>query len=452
MIDLDGFKAVNDKFGHAIGDALLRGVAARLTSSVGSSDTVARIGGDEFAILRVSEDPDPQSLVEFGSTILARLHEPFEIDRHVLKIGASIGVATAADGTVAPDTVLSRADLALYRAKADGRNRVVAFDRQMEVAITSRRELAADLDAALDAGALNVHYQPIVNADTRATLAMEALARWHHPELGDIAPAVFIPLAEETGQIQRLGELVLDRACAQARHWPSEVSVAVNVSAIQVAQGDLPGLVRRHLEKTGLPATRLEIEITESALLADDDRVRKTLDELRAMGVRIVLDDFGTGFASLSNLTRFSVDKIKIDRSFISHLGGHAGSTAIVEASTMIADAFGVMVTAEGVETMAQRNLLRRMGVVQLQGYLFGAPAPAEDWQFETGTAIASAARRFRQRPISQGTGQTARARQGRTRDPLSERDGFAGLGATAPRPLPRTAAVAADRRRRSGG
>lgn len=389
MIDLDAFKTVNDKFGHAIGDALLRSVAARLTSDVGAGDTVARLGGDEFAILRISENPDPQSLLALGATIITRLHEPFEIDRHVLKIGASIGIATAADGTVAPDTVLSRADLALYRAKSDGRNRVVAFDEGMEAAITSRRDLAADLDAALDAGALDVHYQPIVNADTRATLAMEALARWHHPKLGDISPAVFIPLAEETGQILRLGEFVLGRACGNASKWPPEVSVAVNVSAIQVAQGDLPGVVRQHLAKTGLAGERLEIEITESVLLADDDRVRKTLEELRAMGARIVLDDFGTGFASLSNLNRFSVDKIKIDRSFIIRLGDHAGTTAIVEAATMMADAFGVMVTAEGVETMTQRNRLRQMGIVQLQGYLFGAPAPAEAWQFEAGTAIA---------------------------------------------------------------
>ncbi len=389
MIDLDGFKAVNDKFGHAIGDALLKGVAARLTASVGQRDTVARLGGDEFAILRVSEVAEPQSLLTLGSTIIARLQGPFQIDRHVLKIGASVGVATAADGTVDPDTVLSRADIALYRAKSEGRNRVVAFDREMEVEITSRRELAADLDAALDAGALEVHYQPIVNADSRATLAMEALARWPHPKLGNITPAVFIPLSEESDQIFRLSELVFDRACADAANWPPDVRVAVNVSAIQVAQADLPGLVRKHLEKAGLPGSRLEIEITESALLADDDRVRRTLDDLRAMGVRIVLDDFGTGFASLSNLTTFSVDMIKIDRSFISQLGGHAGSTAIVEASTMMADAFGVTVTAEGVETMAQRNLLRRMGIVQHQGYLYGAPAPAEDWVFEPGTTIA---------------------------------------------------------------
>ena len=202
---------------------------------------MARLGGDEFAILRASEDLNPQSLVGFGATMLARLHEPFEIDRHVLKIGASIGVATAADGTVAPDTVLSRADLALYRAKSDGRNRVVAFDKEMEVAITSRRELAADLDAALDAGALDVHYQPIVDADTRATLAMEALARWHHPQLGDIAPAVFIPLARRPDRSNGSASWSSIAPALMRVRWPSEVSVAVNVSAIQVAQGDLPG-------------------------------------------------------------------------------------------------------------------------------------------------------------------------------------------------------------------
>jgi len=278
MIDLDGFKSVNDKFGHAIGDALLENVAARLASSVGPEDTVARLGGDEFAVLHISRDAEAQSLATLGSTILSRLHEPFQIDRHVLKIGASIGIATAADGIISPDAVLSRADLALYRAKSDGRNRVVAFDKAMEVVITSRRDLAADLGAALDAGSLEVHYQPIVNADTRATLAMEALARWRHPRLGAVPPAEFIPLAEETGQILRLGELVIERACENAKYWPAEVSVAVNVSAIQVAQGDLAGLVDRHLKKAGVAATRLEIEITESALLVDDDRVRRTLD------------------------------------------------------------------------------------------------------------------------------------------------------------------------------
>jgi diguanylate cyclase (GGDEF)-like protein len=391
MVDLDGFKAVNDKFGHAIGDALLKSIATRLASSAGPRDTVARIGGDEFAVLRFSDHPDPHSLAAFGKALLQRLHEPFEIDRHVLKLGASIGIAPAMDGTLAPDTVLSRADLALYRAKSDGRNRVVAFEPEMETAILSRRELAADLDAALDAGAIEVHYQPIVDADSRSVLAMEALARWQHPRQGAITPAVFIPLAEETGQIFRLGELVLERACRNARSWPADVKIAVNVSPIQVAQDNFPDLVRRYLAKSGLPATRLEIELTESALLADYSRVRRTLEELRALGIRIVLDDFGTGFASLSNLNNFAVDKIKVDRSFISQLGGHKGSTAIVEASTMIADAFDVMVTAEGVETQEQFRLLRRMGIVQLQGFLFGVPAPADAWRFEGGKAITRA-------------------------------------------------------------
>ncbi len=388
MVDLDRFKTVNDKFGHATGDALLKGVAARLTAGVGKRDIVARFGGDEFAILHFSDVTDPDALVAFGSTILAALQQPLTIDHHTLKVGASIGVASSADTSLSPDTLLSRADLALYRAKSNGRNRIVAFDAEMEVAISARRDLAADLETALDAAAIEVHFQPIVSAYTGTTLAMEALARWRHPRLGQITPAVFIPLAEETGQILRLGQLVLERACRSARNWPPEVRIAVNVSPIQVAQVDLPGLVRLQLAEAGLSPSRLEMEITESALLADDTRIKHTLDELRSTGIQIVLDDFGTGFASLSNLNNFAVDKIKIDRSFISQLGEHVGSTVIVEASTMIADAFGVVATAEGVETKEQCRLLRAIGVAQLQGYLFGAPAPAEAWRFENGKAV----------------------------------------------------------------
>ena len=392
LVDLDGFKTVNDKFGHTIGDELLRAVSARLRSLTSENDTVARLGGDEFAILRPCDPAGAPGIVELGTRILESFRSPFEVDPHRLKVGASIGIAAAPEHPASPDQVLRQADLALYRAKSEGRNRVAVFESAMEIAITYRRDLARDLDAALDsatdAAAVTIDYQPIIDVETGKVVAMEALARWRHPDFGPVPPSTFVPIAEEFGLIHRLGEHVLGEACQAAAGWPPGVRVAINVSALQVAHGDLPTLLRRHLARTGLPAGRIELEITETALLADEDRVSESLRELRAMDVQIVLDDFGTGYASLSNLNTFAVDRIKIDRTFIARLGAHRGSTAIVEASTMIAEAFRVAVTAEGVETAEQCRMLRALGVRHLQGYLFARPAPRDAWTFADGKAI----------------------------------------------------------------
>jgi diguanylate cyclase (GGDEF)-like protein len=388
LVDLDGFKTVNDRFGHAAGDALLSAVAARLRSLTLASDTLARLGGDEFAVLRSRDTDGVNGLVALGARLRDGFQAPFDIPPHILKVGASIGISAATGQPVSAEQMLRQADLALYHAKSQGRNRVAVFERSMEIAISYRRSLARDLDAALDARAIAVVYQPIVDVDTGRAVAMEALARWTHPNLGPIPPSTFVAIAEEFGLVDRLGNAILDEAIRTAVSWPPAVRVAVNVSPLQIGGNDLPGTVRGHLARAGLAAGRLELEITESALLADESHVSECLTSLRAMGVQIVLDDFGTGFASLSNLNTFTVDRIKIDRAFVGRLGRHAGSTAIVEASTMIAEAFRVMVTAEGVESVEQRDILRRLGVRQQQGYLFARPAPSDAWSFVDGRPV----------------------------------------------------------------
>ena len=383
IVDLDAFKAVNDTFGHPVGDALLVAVAARLGEATGPEDIVARLGGDEFAILQRLAGPDIGPATALAARLLTSIHEPYQVEDREVKIGLSIGIAAAAGAAIEPSAIMRNADLALYRAKADGRNCYRLFDPAMAEEIQSRRELAIALDAALARGQLAVHYQPIVDAVTLDTIAMEALARWCHPVRGDIVPDIFIPLAEEAGLISRLGAFVLEAACRDALAWPSSVKVSVNVSPIQVTRSDLVAAVQQALAKTGLPPQRLQIEITESVLLGDNDHNLAVLQELRDAGVTIVLDDFGKGFSSLGYLNRFPLDKIKIDRSFVERLGVDAGSAAIVAAVTSIAHAFEAVTTAEGVETEEQYRLLRATAVAEMQGYLFGAPQPAHAWDFQ---------------------------------------------------------------------
>ncbi len=292
-------------------------MSARLCAATGPNDVVARLGGDEFAILQRLQAPDSGRPSALTVRLLNDVRERYHIDGRVVKIGLSIGIAVAPTAPSEPNAIMRQADLALYRAKAEGRNCARLFEPAMAEEIQSRRELAVDLDAALVKGALEVHYQPIIDTVSGDTIAMEALARWRHPFRGKIAPTIFIPLAEEAGLIGRLGAFVLDAACRDAMAWPSSVKVSVNVSATQVTRGDLPGAVNRALIGSGLPATRLQIEITESVLLGDDDHNLGVLRELRNAGIVIVLGDFGTGFSSLGYLNRFPLDKIKIDRSFI---------------------------------------------------------------------------------------------------------------------------------------
>jgi diguanylate cyclase (GGDEF)-like protein len=378
-LDLDHFKEINDSLGHPVGDALLREVARRLSDCVTEDDTVARLGGDEFAIVQFCQDCDPSMSSALASRLVERIAEPYDVAGHQLVIGVSVGVSLSPDDGNNPDQLLKNADLALYRAKADGRGTYRFFEPGMDARAQARRMLELDLRAALRRQEFEVHYQPIVDIAGDKTVAFEALVRWNHPERGRIAPNNFIPLAEETGLIVPLGEWVLRRACAQAAGWSDPVMVAVNLSPLQFKNPNLSAMVMSALQASGLPASRLELEITESVLLQNSQATLETLHELRAQGVRISLDDFGTGYSSLSYLRSFPFDKIKIDRSFVQELASRDDSMAIVRAVTGLGRSLGIVTTAEGVETEEQLDLLRREGCTQAQGYLFSPPRPAAE-------------------------------------------------------------------------
>ncbi|WGD55476.1 EAL domain-containing protein [Bradyrhizobium sp. CB1650] len=377
-LDLDHFKDINDSLGHPIGDALLQQVGRRLAGCVGENDTVARLGGDEFAVVQLGR------LEEAAATVLAsRLVEvisaPYEIADHQIVIGVSIGISLSPQDGSNPDELLKNADLALYRAKADGRGTYRFFETGMDARAQARRLLEMDLRAALRRDEFEVHYQPIRDVASDRVVAFEALLRWNHPQRGLISPISFIPLAEETGLIVQLGELVLRGACADAATWPGDIGVAVNLSPVQFKSPNLIASVTDALEASGLAARRLELEITESVLLQNSEATLAILHELRAKGVRISLDDFGTGYSSLSYLRSFPFDKIKIDRSFVSELATREDSMAIVRAVTGLGRSLGIVTTAEGVENDTQLELLRREGCTQAQGYLFSKPRPASD-------------------------------------------------------------------------
>jgi diguanylate cyclase (GGDEF)-like protein/PAS domain S-box-containing protein len=378
-LDLDHFKEVNDSLGHPVGDALLKEVARRLAECVTEDDTVARLGGDEFAIVQFCLSCDPTTASALASRLVERISEPYDVTGHQLVIGLSVGVSLAPDDGDNPDSLLKNADLALYRAKADGRGTYRFFEAGMDARVQARRMLELDLRAALRRQEFEVHYQPIVDIAGDRTVAFEALVRWNHPERGRIAPNNFIPLAEETGLIVPLGEWVLRRACAEAAGWSNAVTVAVNLSPVQFKNPNLTSTVMAALKTSGLPASRLELEITESVLLQNSEATLTTLHELRAQGVRISLDDFGTGYSSLSYLRSFPFDKIKIDRSFVQELASRDDSMAIVRAVAGLGRSLGIVTTAEGVETEEQLELLRREGCTQAQGYLFSPPRPAAE-------------------------------------------------------------------------
>ncbi|KYG98638.1 EAL domain-containing protein [Bradyrhizobium sp. DOA1] len=377
-LDLDHFKDINDSLGHPIGDALLKEVGRRLKATVGEHDTVARLGGDEFAVVQIgrSEETAARSLAgRFVEVVSA----PYEIDDHQIVIGVSIGISLSPQDGNNPDELLKNADLALYRAKADGRGTYRFFETGMDARAQARRLLEMDLRAALQRAEFEVYYQPIRDVASGRVVAFEALLRWNHPQRGLIAPIHFIPLAEETGLIVQLGEFVLRSACTDAATWPDDVDVAVNLSPVQFKSPNLIASVTEALAASGLDARRLELEITESVLLQNSEATLTTLHELRAMGVRISLDDFGTGYSSLSYLRSFPFDKIKIDRSFVSELATREDSMAIIRAVTGLGRSLGIVTTAEGVENDAQLELLRREGCTQAQGYLFSKPRPASD-------------------------------------------------------------------------
>ena len=378
-LDLDHFKNINDSLGHPVGDALLKEVARRLGECLSEDDTVARLGGDEFAIVQFCRGCDPTISSALASRLVESVSAPYDIAGHQLVIGVSIGVSLAPDDGKNPDELLKKADLALYRAKADGRGTYRFFETGMDARAQARRLLELDLRAAVRREEFEVHYQPIVDIAGDRTVAFEALVRWNHPERGRIVPSDFIPLAEETGLIVPLGEWVLRRACAEAAGWSDPVVIAVNLSPVQFKSSNLTATVLAALKASGLPASRLELEITESVLLQNSETTLAILHELRAQGVRISLDDFGTGYSSLSYLRSFPFDKIKIDRSFVQELASREDSMAIVRAVAGLGRSLGIVTTAEGVETKEQLDLLRREGCTQAQGYLFSPPRPASD-------------------------------------------------------------------------
>ncbi|MEH2609486.1 diguanylate cyclase (GGDEF)-like protein [Bradyrhizobium sp. AZCC 1693] len=377
-IDIDEFKRINDTLGHLIGDEFLKGVAERLRQAVGPEDFIARLGGDEFAILQhgIASAEDVHGLV---ARIYQALRTPFDCHGHQLSSDASIGIAIAPrDGSDLFD-LLKNADLAMYAAKAAGRRTYRFFDPEMEQQANHRRELEADLRAALAQGAFELHYQPQVDLRSDRITGCEALLRWRHPVRGMVSPADFVPVAEETGLIEEIGQWVLHTACVEAATWPADVRIAVNVSPIQFRSETLSLKVAAALSETGLDPRRLELEITEAVLIADDDAALATLNQLRALGVHIALDDFGTGYSSLQYLQRFPFDKIKIDRSFVKEVTRNSSSASIIRAVVSIAADRNMITTAEGVETLQQRETVQNLGCTQMQGYLFSAARPAQE-------------------------------------------------------------------------
>lgn len=374
--DLDNFKTVNDRLGHAAGDRLLRWVAARLKENVGEYDTIARLGGDEFAVLQ--RGPQPQSAERLARRLVEIIGHPPPLESQSIHVGVSVGIAIAPDHGLDADELMKCADLALYQAKAKGRGAYQLFEPEMEEEARSRHALEQDLRGALEANQFHLVFQPQVRLDTTELTGFEALLRWTHPSRGFVSPAEFIPIAEENGLIVPIGEWVLRTACATAASWP-DVTVAVNLSPVQFRSRGLVTMVTSALAEAGLPPQRLELEVTETALLDDSEATIGILHQLRALGVRVSLDDFGVGYSSLSYLRKFPFDRIKIDRSFVSTLGESPESVAIVRTIASLGSVLGVETTAEGVETVEQLDFVRACGCTAVQGYYFGKPCPAAE-------------------------------------------------------------------------
>ena len=373
-LDLDHFKQVNDTLGHPTGDDLLREVATRIRKHLNDRDTFARLGGDEFAIIKTQLEDASEAAV-LANKILEALSSPFNLGNNKVGVTASIGISIAPDDGNEYDHLLKNADMALYRAKADGRNAIRFFQRGMDETLQARRLLEMDLREAVAKGELELHYQPVLSIAHPRMCGVEALVRWHHPTRGLVPPAEFIPLSEEIGLIAPIGEFVLHTACVDAMTWPSDITVAVNVSAAQLRNGDLVRKVVEALFVSGLPPHRLELEITESVLLEDNRLTLLTLQQIRELGVRISLDDFGTGYSSLSYLRSFPFDRLKIDQSFTRDAS--AGSRAIIRTIISLCSSLGMRTTGEGVETREQLEALVREGCDEAQGYFFSRPVSA---------------------------------------------------------------------------
>ena len=377
-LDLDQFKAVNDTFGHPCGDKLLRIVAERLRSLIGEADTIARMGGDEFVIVQATI-ADPADATALAQDVIDALTESYDIDGQQAVIGVSIGISVGPGDGSNPDKLLRNADLALYRAKSDGRGTFRFFEPVMDLQMQTRRIMEQDLRKALPSGEFELYYQPVVNLASKEISGFEALIRWNHPSKGMISPADFIPLAEEIGFIVPMGEWVIRQACATAAQWPDDLHVAVNISAIQFRSPGLMQVIVSALAASGLAPTRLEIEITESVLLHNKEATLAVLHQLRALGIRIAMDDFGTGYSSLTYLQSFPFDKIKIDRSFVKNITENSSSLNIVRAVAALANGMGMTATAEGVETAEQLHSIASEGCTEMQGFLFSRPLPVAE-------------------------------------------------------------------------
>lgn len=378
LIDLDRFKPINDTLGHPMGDALLKKVADRLRSTVRPTDTVARIGGDEFVILQagIRGASDTQALARRIVDLVGRT---YMVEGQLLSIGASVGVALVPNDGDDADRILKNADLALYRSKLDGRGTYRFFEPEMDARMQARRQLELDMRQALARREFYLHYQPQLQLEGNRLVGCEALIRWQHPVRGMVSPLDFIPLAEEIGLIVPIGEWVMRQACRDAATWPAPLTVAVNVSPAQFKSERLVEMVMSALAASGLPATRLEVEITEGVLLTESEKTLQTLHRLRELGVRVSMDDFGTGYSSLSYLRSFPFDKIKIDRSFVNDLSSKRDGEAIIRAIAGLGRSLGMTTVAEGVETADQMDRIRAEGCTDVQGYLISKPISAAE-------------------------------------------------------------------------
>lgn len=374
-IDLDRFKHINDTYGHEAGDQLIRIVSERLSGTCRKIDTLARLGGDEFAIIQI--DATPEAAAYMAERIVTMMAEPIDLAAGRLLIGASVGVSIIENGDIDPAEGLRQADLALYRAKDAGRGRYAFFNTEMDAHVRTRRALKDDLRAAIAADGLDLHYQPQVNINSQIA-GLEALVRWKHPRLGSIPPSVFIPLAEESGLIHELGMLTLRRAFEDSRRW-RHLRIAINISHAQLQGKDFVANVQKLVEEKQVDPRSFELEIAESLLLGEDSHTLATLNALRGLGFNIALDNFGTGYSKLSSLQNYPIDKIKIDRSFIAHLGIKVEADALVQAIVRLARGLSLSVVAEGVETESQRQYLTAAGCGNVQGYLFGKPASSAE-------------------------------------------------------------------------
>jgi diguanylate cyclase (GGDEF)-like protein/PAS domain S-box-containing protein len=378
VLGLDNFKAVNDALGHSVGDKLLRAVAKRLRSTLREGDTLARLNSDEFAMIQ-SGLTRPEDAVLLARRLMEAIGEPFLLDGHSAVIGATIGIAMAPGDGDDSETLLKNADMALSRAKTDCRGTFSFFEAAMDARAQTRRKIEMELRDAIQGDRLQPYYQPLIDLSAGRITGFEALVRWPHPERGMVSPAEFIPVAEETGLINAVGGLMLRRACKDAVTWPDDVRVAVNLSPLQFRTGNLLSIVMDALKQSGLPAKRLELEITETLLLEKSSQVLATLHALRALGVRISMDDFGTGYSSLSYLRSFPFDKIKIDQSFVRDLGANREAQAIIRSIVSLGKGLGVTITAEGVETEAELSCLRAEGCHEGQGFLFSRARPNDE-------------------------------------------------------------------------